>query len=420
MAVEFTTLPSGLRVVTDAMAGLETASLGVFFAAGSRNESAEEHGLSHLLEHMAFKGTGRRDARAIVEAIESAGGDLNAATSVENTAYYARVLREDCGLALDVLADILTDSLFDPQELEREKDVILQEISAMQDAPEELVFDLFNAAAFPDQPIGRAILGTPNQVKSFDRAAIEAYLRRHYGAENCVIAAAGGISHNQIVDEAQARFGLLSAGEPVESPKAVYRGGEARLTKKLEQTHLVIGFEGLSYAHEDNYAAHIFANAVGGSMSSRLFQDVRETRGLAYSISSFHWSYLDAGLFGFEAATSARKSRELVKVAVEAMAQASHDLSEAEMNRAKAQTKVGLLAALESSSARAEQIARQVMIFGRVLTRAEMVEKIDALTLADVRGAGARLLRSAPTLAVLGGAKTTPGVDEIAAMLAGV
>ena len=420
MAVELTELPSGLRVVTDAMDGLETASLGVWFAAGSRYESDEEQGLSHLLEHMAFKGTARRDARAIAEAIESAGGDLNAATSVESTAYYARVLREDCGLAMDVLADILTASLFDAQELKREKGVILQEIAGLQDAPEELIFDLFNAAAFPGQPIGRAILGEPKSVRRLDRAAIQRYLGRHYVAGTCVVAAAGAVDHARIRDEAEARFAALPAQATPPMAPARYAGGEIIVAKKLEQTQVVIGFEGLPYADADNYAAHIFANAVGGGMASKLFQEVREKRGLAYSIASFHWPYLDSGLFGFEAATAGRDLPELVRVGLDVLAEAAHGLDEADMNRAKAQTKVGLLTALENSSSRAEQIARQVMIFGRVLTRKEMIEKIDRLGLDDVRATGARLLRTPPTVAVLGATRGAPGSCDISAGLSGV
>ncbi len=402
------------------MPALETASLGVFVSAGSRNERETEQGLSHLLEHMAFKGTRRRNARAIAEAIESAGGDLNAATGVESTAFYARVLREDCGLALDVLADILTESLFDPMELEREKDVILQEIAALQDTPDDLVMDLFNAAAFPGQAIGRAILGTPKTVSGFDRAAVKAYLGRHYGPRAMVVAAAGAVDHTQVRDEAERLFARLPAAPAMVMPAAAYVGGEALVGKKLEQTQVVIGFEGRAYTDPQNYAAHLFANALGGGMASPLFQEVREKRGIAYSISAFHWSFLDSGLFGFEAATSARKTRELVQVGLACLAEATHRLEEADLVRAKAQTKLGLLTALESSSARAEQIARQIKIFGRVLTREEMIGRIDALSLDEVRAAGAAMLRSPPTVAILGGASKAPGAAEVAAQLAGV
>jgi predicted Zn-dependent peptidase len=420
MAVESTTLASGLRVVTDAMPGLETASLGVYFVAGSRHESAAEQGLSHLLEHMAFKGTARRDARAIAESLENVGGDLNAATSVENTAYYAKILREDCGLAMDVLADILTQSLFDAQELEREKQVILQEIAALQDSPEDLVFDLFNAAAFPDQPIGRAILGTAQGVKKFSRGAIQTYLDRHYTAKNCVIAAAGAVDHAAICASAETLFKNLPRHDPAALAPARYMGGEALVSKKLEQTQVVIGFSGLSYADPANYAAHIFANAVGGGMASPLFQEVREKRGLAYGVSAFHWSFLDAGLFGFEAGANAADVRELVAVGVDVLAEASEKLGETDMNRAKAQTKVALLTALENSSSRAEQIARQTMIFGRVLSQAEVIGKIDALTLDDVRATGAALLRTPPTVTILGATRKPMTAADVSARLAGV
>ncbi len=420
MAVEASELSSGLKIVTDSMEGLETASLGVFVAAGSRHESEAEQGLSHLLEHMAFKGTTRRDARAIAEAIESAGGDLNAATGVESTAYYARVLREDCGLALDVLADILIDSLFDAGELEREKQVILQEIAALQDTPDDLVFDLFSAAAFPGQPIGRPILGAPDHVRRFSRDAIESYLQCHYGARSFVVAAAGAVEHAQIRAEAERLFAALPAGAPAEPAPAQYIGGEKIVAKKLEQSQVVVGFEGCAYADPENYAAHIFANAVGGGMASILFQEVREKRGLAYSIAAFHWSFLDTGLFGFEAATAGRSLKELVHVSLDALAEAARALDEKDLARAKAQTKMALLTALENSSARAEQIARQTMIFGRVIPRREMIDRIDALNLDDVRAAGARMLRSPPTVAILGATKKAPDAAAISARLAGL
>lgn len=403
MAVEITTLPSGLRIVTDAMRDLETASLGVWIGAGSRHESDSEHGLSHLLEHMAFKGTGRRTARAIAEEIEAAGGDLNAATASETTAYYARVLASDTGLALDILADILTQGRFDPQELEREKSVIIQEIGAVEDTPDDLVFDLFSAVAFPDQPIGRTILGTPERVASFDRASIEAYLARHYAAPSTIIAAAGAVDHARIVEEAGERFAALGAKAALPPAPAHYVGGETLLKRRLEQTHLVVGFEGRSFHDEDEFALHVFANAVGGGMSSRLFQQVREERGLAYTIYSFHWPYADTGLFGFYAATAPGDVAELMPVALDCVAEATAHLDEDEMQRAKAQIKVSWLAALESSSARAEQIARQLLLYGRVLQREEIIGRIDALSLAEVRRAGARALASPPTLAAVGG-----------------
>ena len=402
MSVEITTLPSGLRVITDAMPGLETAALGVYIGAGARHEKKSEHGLSHLLEHMAFKGTRRRSARAIAEEIEAAGGDLNAATSVEHTAYYARVLAGDAALGLDILSDILTESTFDKAELEREKGVILQEIGSVADTPDDLVFELFTETAFPGQAIGRPILGTAERVKGFNRASVNSYLSSHYSAGRMVVAAAGAVEHARIVGDVAARFAKLGKGGAKPQAKARYVGGEARLAKRLEQSHVVVGFESPSYLDPANYAAHIFANAVGGGMSSRLFQEVREERGLAYAIHTFNWAFSDTGLFGFYAGAAKSDMAELMPLSLDCIAKAAQDLSEDEVRRAKAQMKVSLLVALESSGARAEQIARQLMSLGRVLTREETVARIDGLGTAEIRAAGAAILRSKPTVASIG------------------
>jgi predicted Zn-dependent peptidase len=421
MSVEVTTLPCGLRVVTDRMDHLETATLGVFVGAGSRHERADEHGLSHLLEHMAFKGTRRRSARDIAEEIEMAGGDLNAATSTEHCAYYAHVLAGDVPLALDILADILTESTFEGPELEREKGVILQEIRAAEDTPEDCVFELLNAAAFPDQPIGRPILGTPEHVLGFGRDAITTYLDTHYRADATVVAAAGAVEHAEVCDEAERCFARLPAhGAGTGIVPACYRGGERRLQRQIEQVHLAIGFEGIPYTHEDFYAMQIFANAAGGGMSSRLFQEVREARGLAYSIYAFHWGYLDTGIFGFYTAAEPKNTSEVVSVALDCLGQAALDLSETEVRRAKAQMKVSLLAALESPPARCEQIARQLMIFGRVLTRDEIIAAIDRLEAGQIRAAGARALGSAPAVASVGPAAKVLTPGRVAARLRGI
>ncbi len=417
MSVEVTTLPNGLRVVTDRMPHLETTSLGIWVGAGSRHETVAEHGLSHFLEHMAFKGTRRRSAKRIAEEIESAGGDLNAATSTEQTAYYARVLAADTGLALDILADILTESVFDPTELEREKDVVLQEIGAVEDTPDDLIFEVMTATAFPDQPIGRAILGTPDGVSRFDRTAIAQFLAAHYRPETMIVGAAGALETARIVDEAAARFGHLAQRPTPPVQPARYRGGSVQVRRKLEQAHVTVAFQGPSFHDRDHYAAHVFSHAVGGGMSSRLFQDVREKRGLAYSIYTYDWAYADTGLFGFYAATSAAKMRELNAVSLDCMQEATATLSEVEVERAKAQLKVSVLVALESSSARAEQIARQHLAFGRTIGRAEVIAKINAIGVDDARRAGARMLASAPTVASVGPVRGVPTPAQVSARL---
>ncbi len=417
MSVDVTTLPNGLRVVTDSMPHLETTSLGIWIGAGSRHETLGEHGLSHLLEHMAFKGTRRRSAIRIAEEIEAAGGDLNAATSTEQTAYYARVLAADTGLALDILSDILTDSVFDPIELEREKDVVLQEIGAVDDTPDDLVFELLTATAYPDQPIGRPILGTPEGVSRFDRSAIAGYLSTHYTPGAMIVGAAGSLEPARIVDEAAARFGDLAAAVPPPMLAAAYRGGAMHVSRKLEQAHLAIAFEGPSFHDPGHYAAHVFSHAAGGGMSSRLFQEVRERRGLAYSIYSFDWAYADTGLFGFYAATGGKNLKDLAAVSLDCLTEATETLTEAEVERAKAQLKVSVLVALESSSARAEQIARQHLAFGRTIGREEVIARIDAIGVAEARRAGAALLATAPTVASVGPRRGVPTPDQVAARL---
>ncbi|MBP0579989.1 insulinase family protein [Labrys sp. LIt4] len=418
MSVEVTHLPSGLTVVTDAMSHLETASLGVFAGAGARSEGEKEHGLAHLLEHMAFKGTRTRDAKRIAEEIESAGGELNAATSGEQTAYYARVLKEDVGLGFDILADILTQSVFDSDELAREKNVILQEISAVEDTPDDLVFDMFNQAAFPHQPLGRPILGTPETVMSFDRQAIQAYLDTHYRAGRMVVAAAGAVDHDRVVEEAGRLFAHLPEGSGPEPASAIYRGGEDVMETDHEQANVLIGFGGRSYKDDLSPALGIFTNLVGGGMSSRLFQEVREKRGLCYQVYAFQWGYADTGIFGISAGAGAEDLEDLVPVILDTVAAAASAPTEAEIARAKAQMKAGLLMALESSAMRAEQMARHMLIWGRPLPPAELIAKIDAVTADDVRKAGEAVLASPPTLAALGPVRTLPRLDKIRSHLA--
>ncbi len=420
MSVQITTLPSGLAVVTDAMPHVKTAAVGVSVAAGSRHESVSEHGLSHLLEHMAFKGTRTRSARQIAEAIEDVGGELNAETGVERTGYFARVMDADVGLALDVIGDILTDSQFDPEELEREKSVIVQEIGAVEDTPDDLVFDLLTAASWPDQAIGRPILGTREGVGAFNRDAIGLYLRRHYRPSAMVVAAAGAVEHDAVVSLADSRLEALSRGPGASQVPATYRGGEARLRKRSEQTHVVIGFEGRPIGAPDHDAAHVFAAAAGGGMSSRLFQEVREKRGLAYSIYSFHWDYSDTALFGFYAGSAGRDAAEVVATSLGCLAQATHEISEAEIRRAKAQMKVSLVAALESPGARAQQLARQLQVYGRPIPIEERIARVEAISDEEVRKTGAAMLRSSPTIAVIGAAGRVPGQAKVAEALRGV
>ncbi|MFJ5368669.1 M16 family metallopeptidase [Bosea sp. CER48] len=413
--VELTTLPSGLRIVSQRMDHAATVSLGIWIGAGSRDELPHEHGLAHLLEHMAFKGTARRNARQIAEEIEGVGGDLNAATSVEYTCYTARVLGSDLELAVDILADIITSPALTEEELKREKGVILQEISAVQDTPDDLVYDRFLQAAFPDQPIGRPILGTAKTVKSFTPDAIRAYLARNYHAGNMVLAASGAVDHGELVALARAHLSSLP-GNPAEAPEreaGVYHGGEARIGSDEEQVHLVLGLPGKPFTGGAHYPLQIFASVLGGGLSSRLFQEVREERGLAYAIDAFHWPFSDCGVFGIGAGTAPEDVGELIEVALACLRQAAEDVSEVEVARARAQMKVGLLASLESPGGKLEQMARQVLIFGRAIPREELAARLDAVTLEDVRAAGRSLLGHQPTIAAIGPIQGIPAAKRL-------
>jgi predicted Zn-dependent peptidase len=403
MSMDVTRLPSGLVVVTDAMPHLESASLGVWVGAGSRDEQADEHGISHFLEHMAFKGTATRTARQIAEEIEAVGGDLNAATSVETTAYYARVLRADVPLALDTLSDILANPTFEPEELAREKNVIVQEIGATEDTPDDLIFEYLQGVTFPDQAVGRTILGTPETVRSFDSRKLRSYLARNYRAPDMVVAAAGAVDHRQVVAEVEQRFAAFTGPEAPLPEPATFSGGARIEQRDLEQVHVAFALEGVPQRDPSMYSLQVFTNVLGGGMSSRLFQEVREIRGLCYSVYAFHAAYADTGVLGVYAGTDASDLPELMRVVVDEIGNAAETLTEVEIARSKAQMKAGLLMALESSGARAEQLARQMMIYGRPIPLEEIVARIESVTVESARAAGAALIgRSRPAIAVLG------------------
>jgi len=396
-------LSNGLSVVSHTMPEVETVSLGIWVGAGSRSEQQTEHGVAHFLEHMAFKGTKRRSAREIVEEIEAVGGDLNAATSVDSTGYYARVLQKDLPLALDILSDIILEPCFDGGELARERDVILQEIAASSDSPDDIAYDFVSEAGFPDQPVGRPILGTADSVRGFERDHLRNYLATHYHAPNMVLTAAGAVDHETLIVEAERRLSALPAEGTPDPQKAIYRGGRRQSAKPFEQTHLMIGLEAPAYHHPDYFTSQILAGALGGGMSSRLFQEVRERRGLCYSVYAFSSGLTDSGMFVVHAAGAPAKAHELFGVIRDELDRAADKgFAQAELGRVKAQMKMGLLAALESSSARAEQLARHVLFRGRVLTTAELVEKIEAVDTADLQALLQRVLNTPLSLATVG------------------
>ena len=352
MSVDVTKLPSGLTVITDTMPHLETAALGVWAGVGGRDEKPNEHGISHLLEHMAFKGTTRRSSREIVEEIEAVGGDLNAGTSTETTAYYARVMKADVPLALDVLSDILANPSFVPDELEREKSVIVQEIGAAQDTPDDVVFEHLNELCYPDQPMGRSLLGTAKTLKGFNRDTLRGYLSTHYRGPDMVVAAAGAVDHKRVVEEVDAALCELRRPRRRRSRKPAMfgKGGSRVVHRELEQAHLTLALEGVPQTDLSLFSLQVFTNMLGGGMSSRLFQEVREKRGLCYSIYTFHAPYTDTGFFGLYTGTDPGDAPEMMEVIVDVINDAVETLTEAEIARAKAQMKAGLLMALESCS----------------------------------------------------------------------
>lgn len=424
MKVRSTNLANGITVVTERMPHLESAVLGVWVRSGSRDEAETEHGIAHLLEHMAFKGTTTRSARQIAEEIENVGGEVNAATSTETTSYYARVLKDDVPLAVDILADILTHSVFEPAELEREKHVILQEIGAANDTPDDVVYDSFVETAFRDQTIGRPILGTPKTVKSFTADHLRSFLGRHYTGDRMVVVAAGAIDHDVFVRMVEDKFGDVSpaAQTPLpEPPQARYTGGSFREARDLMDAQVILGFEGRAYQARDFYASQILANILGGGMSSRLFQEVREKRGLCYSVYAFHWGFSDTGLFGLHAATGPEDLGELVPVIFEELAKVADKVDVSEIDRSRAQTRAALLMAQESPAARASQIARQMLLFGRPVPNEELLERLAAITPERLTELAGRLFFDTPlTASAVGPVKPLMKIKDMEAALSGL
>ena len=417
-AIQLTRLPSGLTVVTERMDRVETVSFGAYVATGSRNESEDENGVSHFLEHMAFKGTERRTAAEIAEEIEAVGGHINAYTAREQTAYYVKVLKEDTELGADIIGDILTHSTFEPEEMERERGVILQEIGQANDTPDDIIFDHFQEAAFPTQPLGRSVLGSEAGIKAMPRGMLIGYMKRHYAASNIVVSAAGKLQHEHIVDLARLHFADLPSQPPPAMDAGAYRGGEFREDRDLDQVHVVLGFPSIGYGHADYYPTLLLSTLLGGGMSSRLFQEVREKRGLVYSIYSFSAPYMDGGLFGIYAGTGESEAEELMPVTLEELRKVQSSVTEAELHRARAQVKASLLMSLESTGSRTEQLARQLQVFGRVIPTEETVGKLNAVTTDDVQRAAARHFRAVPTLAAMGPAARVPRLADIAEKLA--
>ncbi|MCA8881220.1 MAG: insulinase family protein [Rhodobacteraceae bacterium] len=419
MTVEIHRLTNGLRIVTERMPGLKSAALGLWINAGGRHERSEQNGIAHFLEHMAFKGTKRRNALQIAEAIEDVGGYINAYTSREMTAYYARVLEDDVMLALDVISDIILNPAFEQSEIEVERGVILQEIGQALDTPDDIVFDWLQEVAYPGQPIGRTILGEAARVSGFTRDDLFGFVKERYGPGQMILAAAGSVDHDAIVAEAEKLFGHLKARPSAVPEPARFAFGERRAEKALEQVHFALALEGPSYRDSEVYAAQVFATALGGGMSSRLFQELREKRGLCYTIFAQASSYADTGMTTIYAGTSGNQLPELASLTIDELRKAADDLSADELARARAQMKAGLLMGLESPSSRAERMARLLTIWDRVPDIDETIALIEAVGTEQMRDYGARLVSHAPAaMALYGPLSGAPALGDLRSRLA--
>ncbi len=400
---ELKTLSSGLRVVLDPMPWVETAALSFRVAAGTRHETEAEHGIAHLLEHMAFKGTQRRSGRDIVEMIEDVGGTLNASTGYESTTYYAGVLRPDVPLAIDILCDILQHSVFDEDELTREKNVVLQEIGEYEDMPDAVVFDALRLLQYPNQSFGRPVLGTRQSVQAITRAMLCQYLQTHYTTNNMLFVAAGAIDPDAICAQLEQLFVPNSgpASAPV-LPNPQYAGGAISIAKPLEQVHWAIGHAAPKRNSPQRYAAAIFSSIVGEGMSSRLFQQVREDLGLAYTIWSSYASARDSGLLEVYTSCAPEDIAQVQEIVPQILQQATSTLTMRELQRARAGLKASTLAMLESPSARAESAASQVFTHGELRDHKQFLAELEAVTLDDVHAVGAQILQTPRSACVLG------------------
>ncbi len=416
--IQLTTLSNGLRIITDSVDSVQSVALGIWAGVGARNEIASNNGVAHMVEHMLFKGTKIRSSQEIAEVIENVGGHMNAYTSREVTSYHMHLLKDHTPLALDVLSDMYQNSTMPAEEIERERHVILQEIGMCNDTPDDLIFDHYYETAYPDQALGAPILGTTDIVSKMSREALQSHIDTNYNTTNTVISAAGNISHDDFVSLVEDKFGALRAGDKAKNYAANYQGGEHRLDKELEQSHLIIGFQGISRLDDNLYAAQALSNILGGGMSSRLFQEVREKRGLVYSIFSFHTAHQDDGQFGIYAGTGPTDLEELVPVVCDEVAKASSTITDEELSRAKAQLKSSMLMARENMMTRADQHAKVLIHRDRVFDQNDIVQKIEALQVADLQNIAAQIFASKPTIVGLGPLEKLAPYEHIAEKLA--
>ncbi|MBL4804696.1 MAG: insulinase family protein [Alphaproteobacteria bacterium] len=416
--IKTTTLDNGVRVITDTVPSMHSVAVGIWVGVGTRHENLAHNGVAHMVEHMLFKGTKKRNALQIAEEIENVGGSMNAYTSREITSYHIHLLAEDLPLGLEVLGDMYLHSTLPQDEIERERGVILQEIGMCNDTPDELVFDIYSETAYPEQALGAPILGRAHNIEGMTQDAMREHIGNLYRTENTVISAAGGVQHEDFVAQVQDIFDVQQKGSASAAPDADYKGGEIRLQKELEQSHFILGFRGLGRLDDDFYAAQAMSTLFGSGMSSRLFQEIREKRGLVYSIFSFHSGYQDDGLFGIYAGTGPEKLEEIIPVVCDEVLKVGQDVTEEELERAKSQLKASLLMGRESMMNRADQQAKHLLFRNKAYDADALVARIDSIELKDIARVAETIFTTTPTLAALGPLEKLAPFEDIKNRLA--
>lgn len=396
-------LANGLTVAVAPMAGVETLALGLYVDVGGRNEPGDRPGLAHMVEHMVFKGAGGRSAREIAEAIEDVGGALNAYTARDHTVFHARLLPGDLALGVELIADLVRAPDFAAEELVRERAVVLAELGEARDTPDDILMDHLQSAAYPDQPFGHPILGDETSIAAIATPDLRSWIERLYQPDEMVVAAAGKLDEDRLLALVEGRFGDLVPGRapPVAAPR--FHPGTHHDLRRFDQLHLAFAVPGVAVDHPDHHALTLFAGAAGGGMSSRLFQELRETRGLAYSVYAWNAGYADAGTVGVYLATARRDGGRALKLAREVLVRTAAEIDEPELARARAQARAGLLMGLESVQARCDHLARNIQVHGRIVAPAETVAAIDAVTVAQLRSAAETALAGGEALASVGG-----------------
>ena len=419
MSIQSTKFSNGLRVITDTVPTVESVAVGIWCDVGTRHENIEQNGIAHMVEHMMFNGTPTRTAKDIVEQIENVGGQINAYTSRENTAYYIHLLKDDLPIALDVLSDMIQRPTFPDADLEKERGVIIQEIGMTNDTPDDLVFDLYQETAYPDQSIGTPILGTVDIVQNMPKNQLFSYVQRFYNPENLVISVAGNVKHDDVVTLVERLFVDMPKANKSTCSKASYKGGEYRSDKDLEQSHIILGFQGIQKSHSDYYAASLLSMILGGGMSSRLFQQVREKHGLVYSVYSSHTGYSDDGQFEIYAGTGPDKLTKLIPVICDEIQKICQEtVSQGELDRAKSQLRAGILMGRESMLSRANRQAKHYISFNEDFNLSLLLEKIERVDIEDVQKMAAQIFSNRPTLAALGPLEALESYDKIQKRLA--